>query len=69
MKPVPVVLSPVLISSGEEELLIWFVVVQEVTKNRITLKIIKKIDNSPESSPLVLMSSCVEVDCTLNPNC
>jgi len=42
MKPVPVVLSPVLISSGEEELLIWFVVVQEVTKNRRTMNKTKK---------------------------
>ena len=69
MKPVPVELSPVLISSGEEELLSWFVVVQEVTKNRRTMNKTKKRDNSLESSRLVLMFSCVKVDCTLNPNC
>jgi hypothetical protein len=36
MKPVLVAESPVLISSGEDDLLIWLVVVQEVTKNRRT---------------------------------
>ena len=69
MKPVPVVLSPVLISSGEEELLIWLVVVQEVTKNRRTPNKTKKRENFPESSRLVLMFSCVEVICILNANC
>jgi len=68
MKPVPVALSPVLISSGDEELLSWFVVVQEVTKNRRTTYKTKKRDNSPESSRLVLMFSCVEVICILNSN-
>jgi hypothetical protein len=68
MKPVPVALSPVLISSGEEELLIWLEVVQEVTKNRSTMNKTKKRNNSPESSRLVLMFSCVEVTCTLNSN-
>ena len=67
MKPVPVAVSPVLISSGDEELLSWFVVVQEVTKNRRTNKT-KKRDNSPESTRLVLMFSCVEVTCILNSN-
>tara|TARA_B100000686_G_scaffold289873_1_gene316905 strand:- start:185 stop:325 length:141 start_codon:yes stop_codon:yes gene_type:complete len=46
MKPVPVAVSPVLISSGDEELLSWFVVVQEETKNRRTTYKTKKRDNS-----------------------
>ena len=66
MKPVPVAISPVLTSSGEEELLSWFVVVQEVIKNRRTLNKTKKRDNSIESSRLVLTFSCVEVTCILN---
>ena len=35
MKPVPVALSPVLISSGDKEFLSWFVVVQEVINNKM----------------------------------
>ena len=67
-KPVPVALSRVLISSGDEELLSWFVVVQEETNNRRTPNKTKKRDNSPESSRLVLMFSCVEVTCIPNSN-
>ena len=48
MKPVPVAESPVLISSGEEELLSWLVVVQEVTKNRRTMNKTKKRGKSVE---------------------
>ena len=66
MKPVPVVVSPVLISSGDEELLSWFVVVQEVTKNRRTTYKTKKRENFPELSRLVLTFSCIEVICILS---
>ncbi len=55
MKPVPVALSPVLISSGDRELLSWLVVVQEVTKNKRKPNKTKKRDKSLE--PYLLASA------------
>ena len=58
---------PCFISSGDEELLSWFVVVQEETNNRRTPNKTKKRDNSPEPFRLALTFSSVEVAFILNP--